>query len=397
MTGSTHYETLGVPEGASVAEIRKRYRELARQFHPDVARSPGAAARFKEINAAHQVLSDPERRGAYDAELRLGRARAAARQGQAHGVNPRGTEAGARAASSAARATTAPSGSRPRRTAGRTTAEQAAAVIAEAQAAFRQMRFREAEAACRMALRMDRRSAVAYEMLGDIHRARGHIDEAIAMYSYALQLDRHNRVLQVKFDRLVGQPAGRSGERPARPGGRSHRVPTVFGMPAARAAATVLGCGLLLFLSMVASMAPGPATAGWLPLQWSATLLFSLGMGGLVAGLLLSVNGYVARARDELAFTPAGRVRRPTVPLGGVLLAFALIWYYAAFALYVCVAYTHEAVTASLFRVFGGTFALMALFALACPDSALHLLLMGGNLVFPAMVAGWMLGDAFRD
>lgn len=52
MTGSTHYETLGVPEGASVAEIRKRYRELARQFHPDVARSPGAAARFKEINAA---------------------------------------------------------------------------------------------------------------------------------------------------------------------------------------------------------------------------------------------------------------------------------------------------------------------------------------------------------
>ena len=61
------YETLGVRRGASEKEIRDAYRRLARQYHPDV--NPGdreAEERFKEINAAHQVLSDPESRTKYD-------------------------------------------------------------------------------------------------------------------------------------------------------------------------------------------------------------------------------------------------------------------------------------------------------------------------------------------
>jgi DnaJ-class molecular chaperone len=63
-----YYQTLGVPRTASQAEIKKAFRKLARQVHPDV--KPGdkvAERRFKDINEANEVLSDPEKRAKYDA------------------------------------------------------------------------------------------------------------------------------------------------------------------------------------------------------------------------------------------------------------------------------------------------------------------------------------------
>jgi len=61
-----YYEILGVPRDADAATIKKAYRKLARQYHPDVNKSPEAEAKFKLINEAYEVLGDPEKRKRYD-------------------------------------------------------------------------------------------------------------------------------------------------------------------------------------------------------------------------------------------------------------------------------------------------------------------------------------------
>ena len=61
-----YYESLGVGRNASADELKGAYRQLAKEYHPDVNRESGAEERFKEINEAYAVLSDQERRAAYD-------------------------------------------------------------------------------------------------------------------------------------------------------------------------------------------------------------------------------------------------------------------------------------------------------------------------------------------
>src|ERR1700737_1136260 len=66
-TFKDYYDVLGVPRSASAKEIKTAFRKLARKHHPDVnPGDAGAEARFKEINEAHEVLSDPEKRKKYD-------------------------------------------------------------------------------------------------------------------------------------------------------------------------------------------------------------------------------------------------------------------------------------------------------------------------------------------
>src|SRR4051795_11317744 len=60
-----YYDVLGVPRDASEEDIRRAYRKLAREYHPDVNKDPGAEDRFKEVSEAYEVLRDSEKRQAY--------------------------------------------------------------------------------------------------------------------------------------------------------------------------------------------------------------------------------------------------------------------------------------------------------------------------------------------
>jgi molecular chaperone DnaJ len=77
-----YYKTLGVDKKASQEDIKKAYRKLARQYHPDTNKDAGAEERFKEISEAYDVLGDPEKRKKYD------------RGGMFAGANPFGGGAG---------------------------------------------------------------------------------------------------------------------------------------------------------------------------------------------------------------------------------------------------------------------------------------------------------------
>ncbi len=61
-----YYEVLGVARGANDDELKKAYRRLAKQYHPDTNKDQGADARFIEINEAYETLNDPQKRSLYD-------------------------------------------------------------------------------------------------------------------------------------------------------------------------------------------------------------------------------------------------------------------------------------------------------------------------------------------
>lgn len=206
----SYYEVLGVPPKATTDEIKKKYREMARKFHPDRPNVTDKAAGqkvFAQINRAYGVLSDPDKRAQYDATL------------SAEG-------AGAGGGTAAQTGGAAPP-------AGPLTPQQAANVtrlVADAETALLQNKLDNALSICQLVLKSDPRNAKALAFLGETLERQGKPTEAAVAYRHALQAA-PSALLQAKLNRLQGAggaPSGGTATAPARPpssGGPNGRPP----------------------------------------------------------------------------------------------------------------------------------------------------------------------------
>lgn len=455
-----YYQMLGLTAAATPEEIKKRYRELARRYHPDVNPDPAASQQIKAINEAYHTLNDPDRRSVYDAHRILSQPAAPRSSGSRRNAAPPSGASAAGAAPppppQAARPTDSPrtagtGSSRPytggragyngfgrtapedapetppphsdsaaqqsarRPAAQRETASKGATVnslLSEAQLAFVNRRYREAEALCGKALEMDRRSATVYELLGDIYARKGQNESAATAYSYAIQFNPYNYSIHSKLDRIMGRS-------------ESHAVGPTVTRPVAvprpgwgGLADTHRDLSLMLF-SILLSLAfagllfafhlnPGEAMARGLP--WltllSPNMLVTAALDGLIAGILLAFYGGMRPVSEELV-RHEGAQKGPEVKRSGpislvVLLGlFSVVLFYLSAAVFVGIGLIYGRLSASLLRAYLAAGVLVGLFSFVASDAnerfgIVPVAVFAGNVLFPAILVGWSIGDSIR-
>ncbi|NUL81727.1 MAG: DnaJ domain-containing protein [Armatimonadetes bacterium] len=334
-----HYKTLGLSRQATQDEIRAKYRELARQFHPDVNPSSAAKEQFLRVQEAYQVLSNPERRKQFDALLQMNQ--------RPPKPKPRPTQ------------------SQPNK------GEEYKRLLHEAELAFVAGRFFEALAKAKAAAKIQPRSALAHTIVGDVYRIQGKSELALSSYTIALQLDPNNDSLQKKFTRLAKTRAA----EPATP-----IAPAADGV---KMAAQIIGFSGCLFTVFMALLAPGQAIGSAGIGAWSSNLLLYMAICGLLLGVLMSASGWVQAVQDAL----------PIKGPGLILALIALLCFPLSAAIYALISTIHGGGSPSLNKAYGAAGLFAILFAVAYFQAFGATLLFGGNVVFAGLLTGWFVSD----
>lgn len=190
-----YYEVLGLPPGATTDEIKKKYRELARKFHPDVVQDKVLGQRvFTQINQAYSVLGNPERRAQYNTTLQAG---GPAANGAAANAAPKPN--GSPAASQAAPA------AEPVKPVSPVKSQANAEMLGRAENAIMAGKPVEARTLCVRILEADPRHIRALEILGDALVQMGRREEAAAQYRKALEIA-PSTLIQAKLNRMSATP-----------------------------------------------------------------------------------------------------------------------------------------------------------------------------------------------
>lgn len=191
-----YYEVLGLPPGATTDQIKKKYRELARKFHPDVVQDKALGQRvFTQINQAYSVLGDPERRAQYNGTLQTEAASNATSKPSASAAPAASTAAPPKAPASSA--PTAPS-----QPLSASKIQSITEMMGKAENAIMSGKPIEARAFCMRILEADPRHVRALEILGDALAQMGRRDEAAVQYRRALQVS-PSTMIQAKLTRIT--------------------------------------------------------------------------------------------------------------------------------------------------------------------------------------------------
>jgi curved DNA-binding protein CbpA len=357
----SHYEVLGLPRSATLVQIKRRYRELVRKYHPDVAQDKEMAHRlFIQLTEAYDTLADPDLRRSYDQEL------------EAKERPPSATHS----SNSQSASSSHPNGS-------------VLEHLRDAQLAYVAKRYAEAISHCRMVLQLDPRNARAHVVMGDIYKTQGKTDRAISHYSMALQYNPADRQTEKKLMGLMEKE-------------RSHQpvfedLPTD---PRRRATANAVAWAFVFFILMLISIFPGtpiPWLRTYIPqvAKWSWNLVFMMGAASLAVGVILSVNGLVRHADDELVFdtSAAGWVM---VPTGFILLVGSGFFFIGAAGLYLLIGFLQGSISRSVLIAMAATVGVVLFAAMNYDAARMQVLLFGGNVAFISLLLGWYIGSMFK-
>lgn len=373
----THYEILGVPRTATQEQIKKRYRQLVRKYHPDVAEDKAAArVAFLQISEAYQTLTDPDRRLIYDTEM------------DRQIVGPTARPSGPRTSSGAqSRPSASASDGRSAQRRGTIAAER---FIRDAEAALLRGQSWVALDCVRDAIRADHRNVRAHIILGDIYRLQNRTDEAVSAYTVAVQLDPKSTEAAEKLEKAMRR-VNRSRVTAA----------TAERMQALKTGVSMVSGSIGVFLLILLLISPGrpiPWLQEHLPFvaSWSVTLIIVLLGAGALAGFALSMTDGVRSLDGELVFQMVSAGRRASYPIGLILVILNLFSFYVAAGIYLLAGMIQDGISKSVVKAFTATVCLLALIAVLYPPGSREVLIWGGNLVFPALLFGWAVGDMVR-
>jgi curved DNA-binding protein CbpA len=387
MATRTHYQTFEITPTATADEIKRRYRELARKYHPDVNVSdPGAAGKFAAIADAYRVLGDAAARATYDAEL-LMQARAARPTSPPQAQTQRGANAGG--------------GPRPQ-----PQNVQAAHIESEkyaelARKCYFQGRFIEAKEHAIRSLSYNHRNAMSQEIMGDVYMQQGRLDDAAKHYTFCLQFDQFNGSARMKLERLH-RTTSRSAHVHASRGGsggghngaflsrKQQKLQALIKLVGYSAAIMMIGFWFIIDPRY-------PSVGLEFVKSWSIQfILFAIAIGGWL-GMIQSVTGDVRRFEEEFLFG-AGQAASGGFPAGPALLVLGIVFYPLGMLSHIGITLVQDGFHRSVGLLYGTVTAATIMLAVFC--SGQHgfgeTLAFGGNLLFLGHVAGRISGDFFR-
>ena len=339
------YQILGLPIGAGPRQIRRRYRELARRHHPDVAANPQEAHdRFVRLQQAYETLSDPAQREAWERRL----------TGAAPTIETR-----------------PPSG---------TYRDQ---LLRQAREALRAGALKRARDLCAEALELNPLDADSYRLMGEIYLTAGRVELGQELLEEARRLEEDD-----------GAEARRRAATPGpRPEAGRHRpfvwVPepvrlrrsVLFG-----GAAAVVVCLLLMYVNAMAA-------AGRLTLEFAALGLAAAFVSGLAGG----ASGLLGHADQLLAWRSSVGAGQATTPLGLVTVVAAVFLHPGLGVLiYAIGSLVTEEPALPVLKFFLICFALSAAcWLVSARQDWWGFVWPGGNLVFLSACLGWAAGSIF--